>query len=222
MKDDEPRPVEPRVLISPSFEASKLDNPTIDDLIDVLEDRVKGWLLDRARAEIDAPNGELAAVSLLLAYFEGTWSFVQGEDSKGKSQVFFRAAFAHVFSPSKVAPELLDRIGGLMYVDARCGLFHDGMVRDHIYVTRQLPQGAPMLVSYSREKTAPPDAIELESIIIDSLQFYRYIEGHFGKYISKLRDPSETVLRANLERMAREKWRIGQAQRTVLLAPGMY
>jgi hypothetical protein len=44
-------------MISPHFEDKKLDNPTLEDLIDVFEDRIRSWLLEPARALLQTQHG---------------------------------------------------------------------------------------------------------------------------------------------------------------------
>jgi hypothetical protein len=85
-------PLESR--ISPNFSDEKYRTESLDDLIDVFEDRLKYWLLVPAKASSLAG---LAALSLLLGYFEPHAIYRKGEDSKGQSKAFFRAGFAEVF-----------------------------------------------------------------------------------------------------------------------------
>jgi hypothetical protein len=83
--------------ISPNFSEEKLKSGLLDDLIDVFEDRLRNWLLAPAKALLNVPFGELAALSLLLGYFEPCAIYRKGEDSKGQSKAFFRAGFVEVF-----------------------------------------------------------------------------------------------------------------------------
>lgn len=211
-------PGDPLVMISPGYEASKLDNATTDDLIDVFEDRLSHWLIERAYAEIGTKNGEVAALSLLLSYFEATWSFISGGDSTGRSRVFFCRGFVVVFLSSKIDREVLARIAALLYKDARCGLFHNGMFREGIYLGK-LPNGAPLSATWSNAKGASANQIKIESLLIDLGEFCRYVEGHFKKYLEILRDPSQTAARDAFTRGARINWKLGQPPPVVILPP---
>ena len=58
-------------FISPSFGPEKLESPTYEDLIDVFEDRMLNWFLLPAARLLEIPNCQIAAVVLLITYFEG-------------------------------------------------------------------------------------------------------------------------------------------------------
>lgn len=47
-----------QVNISPNFSSEKLQNPTIEDLIDVFEDRMRFWLLEPAKVLAPNPHGK--------------------------------------------------------------------------------------------------------------------------------------------------------------------
>src|SRR5436305_3083361 len=118
-----------QTLISPHYLQNKLKDPAIEDLIDVLEDRVKFWLLEPAKLLSYHAFGQVAGLALLLSYFEGIWIYVQGRDSRDRSRAFFKDAFIDVFRSGGLTPELLGRVAEVLYEDARCGFFHDGMFR---------------------------------------------------------------------------------------------
>jgi hypothetical protein len=57
-------PVDSR--ISPHFSDEKYKTGSLEDLIDVFEDRVRFWLLTPAKGLLDVQFGNVAALSLLL------------------------------------------------------------------------------------------------------------------------------------------------------------
>jgi len=71
-----------RNYISPNFTWEKLENPSFDDLVDVFEDRLRNWLLEPAKSLLQLPHGFVAAISLLLTYFESIQTYISGQDSK--------------------------------------------------------------------------------------------------------------------------------------------
>jgi hypothetical protein len=121
------------ISISPSFRDSKLDSPSTDDVIDVYEDRVRNWLLAPAKVLLEQEHGGPAAFCILLTYFEGACSYARCQSSKNRSKEFFSRGFVDVFKSSNVPETLLLRVGDLLYSDARCGFFHDGMFRERVY-----------------------------------------------------------------------------------------
>jgi len=159
---------EMETFISRNFKQEKLDDPEIDDLIDVLKDRVLNWLLEPARKLIAEKDGCFGALCLLLTYFEGVWTYLSGTDSKGKSKQYFRNAFLDVFSSSEYPPDLLRRVADTMYEDARCGFFHDGMLRDRIFLT-ELNQ-IDMLITLPRKPDGKVDINgQIKSILIEKM-----------------------------------------------------
>jgi hypothetical protein len=204
----------PTALISPHFGHLKLQNPTIDDLVDVLEDRVRSWVLEPAKKLALGPIEQYAALCLLLTYFEGVWIYIQGEDSKKHSQKFFEAAFVEVFRGGGVTERMLQRIAEVLYQDARCGFFHDGMFRERIFFGK--PKGVMHATLPLANGVIDENGL-IESVVIDVEDFYRYVEGHFRVLVSRLRDSSKTDLRANFHKMCREKWKYEGEPRAIAL-----
>ena len=185
-----------RTYISPSFTEDKLENPTCDDLIDVFEDRIKNWVIEPAKCLVADETFQVAGICLLLTYFEGTWPYIQVEESKGKSERFFIEAFVDVFRPSGFSVEVMKKVARTLYGDAICGFFHDGMFRDHIFFKR-LDKGELYITEYNKK---------IESIVVDSSRFCKAIERHFAKLIANLRDPSCVKQRTTFQKMCRSRW----------------
>lgn len=181
-------------MISPRFPPVKLESGSVDDRIDVYEDRLQGWFFDPARALLTVPGAGIMILQLCLGYFEGYWIYRSGEDSKRRSKEFFRHAFKEIFShlvivdpPDLNVPnDIMETLANLHYEDGRCGLFHDGMLRGAIFVG---PGSAP--VSATIEKSTG----RVAGILINPEMFLDEIETHSDQYIACLRDPSNTDLR---------------------------
>lgn len=60
---------EPKAMISPHFSAEKLSDPTVEDLVDIFEDRVKFWLLAPAGDLMARSASQVAGFGMLLSYF---------------------------------------------------------------------------------------------------------------------------------------------------------
>jgi hypothetical protein len=80
-------------FISPNFGAEKLESASYEDLVDVFEDRMRHWFLNPAERLIGMPHCQIAAVALLISYFEGIAIYLSGKDSKNRSFEFFANAF---------------------------------------------------------------------------------------------------------------------------------
>jgi len=173
------------MMISPSYPDTKFDNPSLDDLIDVFEDRVRLWVLHPAKDLFDTQHGQIAGFCLALTYFEGIWSYIEGRGSQGRSKAFFENGFVDVFQTSNLKEKLLRRVAGILYSDARCGFFHDGMFRERIYFT-SLSQGE-MLVTLPKKQGQVDEDGQIQSLLIDPRSFFSAVERHFDRFISSLR-----------------------------------
>lgn len=192
-------------FISPNYTQEKLYNPSIDDLVDILKDRVLNWLLEPAKILIEKKDGYFGALCLLLTYFEGIWTYVTGIDSEGKSKKYFSAAFLDVFNSPDQNTDLLKRVAKVLYEDGRCGFFHDGMLRNRIFLT-ELNQ-IDILITLPRKPNGKVDVEgQIKSILIDPKYFIAAIERHFIDYLLCLRNPLDKVKRENFLKIAKEKW----------------
>ncbi|WP_141247010.1 hypothetical protein [Halomonas salipaludis] len=68
--------------LSPKYDHSKLDNPTVDDLIDVFEDLWIGYVFSPVEMLLNNQYGHVAAATLLSSYFEAIESHYAGESSE--------------------------------------------------------------------------------------------------------------------------------------------
>lgn len=203
-------------LISPNYPQDKLKDPTLEDLIDVLEDRIKYWLLAPAELLSSHPYGQVAGLGLLIGYFEGIWIYIQGRDSRNRSKSFFKEAFVDVFRSGGLSPELLARVAEVLYEDARCGFFHDGLFRNRIFFGKNL--GGCLRVTLPLKHDGALDELgEIQSILLDVEAFYRFVEGHFGTLLTRLRNPDEVDLRNRFKEICRQKWEYEEDPR--VLAP---
>jgi len=156
--------------ISPHFGAEKLDNPSVDDVIDVFEDRVVHWLLEPAGSVLlQSQFGDPASTCLALTYFESIRVYSTGTKSAGQSKAFFVAGFLDVFRGTGIDQELLGRVAEILYADARCGFFHDGLFRQRIFFQRK--PGAAIEITVPMAEGRPDPSGEIQSILIDAREF---------------------------------------------------
>ena len=186
--------------LSPSFTSEKLRgaDDTIENRIDVYEDRVRGWLLGWAEylnsVKIDdRQHAGFAVLHLSLAYFEAFAIFLRGrEPSRGKSAEFFRAGLLEVF------PELRDDVHRdsilqILWEDGRSGLFHRGIARKRIRLRDDL----------ERAFRFEADEGEGRVLVCRHSLVWRLL-AHFDRYVGRLRNPEEAALRGRFE----AAWRI--------------
>ncbi len=106
-----------------------------------------------------------------------------------------------------ITPDLLARVADIMYEDGRCGLFHDGMSRKRIIMTRA---SAPISVSVHKQTG------DISVIAIDAEKFLSAIGVHLERYLRDLRDPSNIELPEKFMRA----WKLKTPTDPLLRPPG--
>lgn len=200
-------------FISPTFTHEKLDSPSYEDLIDVFEDRTRNWFFLPASKLLDMPHCEIAAVGLMISYFEGIEIYLTGEDSKDKSAEFFARGFGKVFTIQNQDPEFPRKIAAAIYGQARCGFAHDGMFRNRVFFSRIRCE--PILVTWPKKNGIFDLSGDVESIIISPPRFYESIENHFNNYVKKLRDATDAEAKRAFENATALKWGLGEPDRVI-------
>jgi hypothetical protein len=200
-------------FISPNFDGEKLNSPSYEDLVDVFEDRMRNWFLLPARNLLELPHCQIAAVALLISYFEGIEIYLTGEDSKNKSAEFFAKGLLKVFDIEKNGAHLSKEITDAIYSQARCGFGHDGMFRNRVFFS-DIPS-KPILVTWSKTNGEFDTSGKVESIIINPSRFFESIRVHFDGYVSKLREGYDQVLKQSFEDAVKLKWGLDEKDRVI-------
>jgi hypothetical protein len=200
-------------FVSPSYSYEKLEAPTYDDLVDVFEDAMRNWFLVPALHLLKLPHGEVAAVALLVGYFEGIEIYCTGEDSKNQSAKFFANGFARVFAIEEDGREIAKAIAAAIYGQVRCGFAHDCMFRNRVFFNRA-PSKA-MLVTWPKKDGAYDHSGEIESIVINPDRFHECVLIHFDNYIAKLRSATDLKLKDAFERAMALKWALNERERFI-------
>jgi hypothetical protein len=190
----------PDVSISPHFGADKLDAPDTEDLVDVFEDRIVFWVLAPSKELLRTEFGGLAAFALLLSYFEGFWAYSTGQTSKGHSKEFFVEGFVDVFRRSRLPEVALRTVADALYVDARCGFFHDGMYRGRMYFAAT---GHDLLITLPRENGVINLLGQVQSVVVDPARCVAAVETHLSSFTSRLRNPANSSQRNRFVRAFR-------------------
>jgi hypothetical protein len=179
------------MMISPSYPNTKLDEPSVADLIDVFEDRIRLWVLAPAQRLLEMRHGQAAGFGLALSYIEGIWSYIEGGSPRWPKE-FFSKAFVDVFRATEVKEVLLLRIAAML-ADARWGFLHDAMLRDRISFA-SLPQGEMLVTLPTREGRIDEEG-DVQSLIIDPDRFHSAVERHFDQFVAVIRDSNNAEAR---------------------------
>lgn len=205
------------VKISPNFEHAKLDSGSIEDLIDVFEDRVRHWLLEPTKSLLKTQHGDIAALCLILTYFEGITIYLKGKDSQNNSKVFFREGFLEVMKVSGIDDVLLGRVADVIYSDARCGFVHDGCFRSKIFVSPDASHD--ILITLPKKNGIVDRHGNIQSIIINPNRVLSAVENHFENVLQSLRNKAESEARSNFLTACKIKWTLDEPPVIIGLDP---
>lgn len=191
--------------ISPSYNFSKLKSGLIADKIDVFADQIEGFILAHART-LASPvypghdTAGFAVLTLLSSYFEMIASFIKGQSSVKQSAAFFSFGFLNVFSEfegqaiaygATDPAKQLDRLAREFYKEIRCALYHEALTSGGVIVDPTAQQ----TVQFTVEKATG----DIRQLWVNPFKVVHRVETHFKEYLAKLRNPSETALRAAFE-----------------------
>jgi hypothetical protein len=199
-------------FISPNLSHEKLESATHEDLVDVFEDRMRNWFLMPVERLLEIPHCQIAAVALLMAYFEGIAIYLSGKDSKNRSFEFFEKGFSKVFPiqhEDKNAPKVIRRA---IYNQVRCGFAHDGMFRNRVFFS-DVPS-KPIIISFPKENGAL-NTTQIESIVINPGLFFESIKNHFEDYLKNLRAGTDATIKQSFETIVKLKWALDETDRAI-------
>jgi hypothetical protein len=155
-------------FVSPRFDHSKLENPSLADLIDVFEDSWRGYVFTPAEMLLKHPVGNVAAMTLVTSYFEAIWVYLSGEDSERRSREFFVNGFQRCFSANTAGIEIAAKE---IYKHIRCGLAHTGMLNRKVNFSRVGVHA--FYLTYPKNPDGPLNMnAPVASIVVNPLRMY--------------------------------------------------
>lgn len=119
-----------RAIAIDEKERVNLDPNNIDDKIYIYERQVKKWFLEKANRLVKGKNNGFIILLICLSYLEGVEQYIRGQSSNRQSKEFFRYSMHRIY-PNRFQDNELDNL----YSEARCGLFHNGMVSGKILIS---------------------------------------------------------------------------------------
>lgn len=116
---------------------NNLDPRNINDKIAIYERQVNDWFLNPATNLVNyrSRNKGFIILMICLSYLEGIEQYRRGETSEGNSRRFFISALNRIY-PNQFSNTQLQSF----YSQARCGLFHNGMVQGKIIINNGFSQ----------------------------------------------------------------------------------
>ena len=161
-------------------------------------------MLNPAQQLLENENSRIAAVGILINYFEGIEIYLSGKDSKGQSYKFFRRGFEKVFTFEDLSVKDKKQASKALYEQARCGFSHDGMFRNRVLFS-DLNKNA-LLITWPKKDGKFIYTKGVESIVINPIQFYEAIEIHFESYLKALKKMQEEKIVKAFKDAVDQKW----------------
>lgn len=169
----------------------KTFNQDLDGKIRIYEDRVRGWFFDFAKILLKEKHADFVVLMICTSYIEGNQQFREGKSSKtGKSGKIIKRALKTIFEIPKEKEWAIEKF----VTEVRHGLFHDGMTRKDIVLSRVSP--SPFSIKIGTKNT----------ISINPILFFWAMEEDFKEYINDLKNPNNKVLRGKFERHWNERY----------------
>ena len=138
--------------------------------------------LNRASKLANGNNNGFIILMIATSYIEGVQQYINGQTSYNNSTGVFREAMRRIFQLNKSDEVLND-----FYVQVRCGLFHTGMTRNKVIISRDYEQ----IIDFS----------EYNTIKINPKLFLKVVKNDFNRYIKLLKNLNNNLERNNFDSM---------------------
>ncbi len=161
----------------------RLNPKDINHKIIIYEREVEEWFLNPA-TELITQNGfnnSFVVLMICMAYIEGVEQYKTGVESNRRSEECFKDSIKRLY-PNKFQ----DRDLGAFYKKARCGLFHNGMVKGGVVFSNDFDE--PIKLENNGE-----------TVRVNPTQLLEDIKDDFRKYINELKGTSNTANQDNLK-----------------------
>ncbi len=177
------------IAISPHYRDTDFPSTwSLDQKIQIFEDRIQGWQLDIAQLCGDSsPHAGFAVLSIVFSYFEMIAKFQDGYIKNDRSKTYFKKGLYNVFQNiSNTTPGMREKLLNKLYEDVRCGLYHAGRTGPNIELSGNF--------SFPIAFISPPDKVQ-----INPHRLVPALVQHFKSYILQLRVVTNIDLRQNFE-----------------------
>jgi hypothetical protein len=170
-------------------------HPTIDQKIEIFNERVLGWQIDVAedmsRQYFDAlfandikkpmRHSGFAVISVIFSYFETIAQYLQGASSHCQSAAFFEYGFRDVYPASCFQGYQIRNV----YANIRCGMYHSGLTRPGVNIS---------------EGHQPTFRFDMnDRLLVNPFTLVVDVKQHFVAYVTRLRGGLDADLRQRFE-----------------------
>lgn len=168
--------------ISPKFTTATFGaSPSLDQKIEVFEDRELGWRFNVAEAMEAIYGAGYAIIAVVFSYFEMFEQYAAGQTSKAGSKVAFRDGYRRIYPSSTLLDAQIDSV----YDRVRCGMYHNGYTKFGTMISGDYPEAV---------------TVDSGTVKINPHRLLDDLQTHFGGYIATLKEAANTAERANFEK----------------------
>lgn len=173
------------VVIDERNSHKRLNPNDLDDKIEIYEREVEEWFLNPASSLLsqDSFGNSFIVLMVCMSYIEGVEQYRTGIESTRRSKECFVDSFKRLY-PNEYRDDHLKRL----YDKARCGLFHNGMVKGGVIFNNAFQRPIEFQDNGETIKVNP------KKLLYD-------IKDDFERYINELKTPDSKSLRGNFDRM---------------------
>jgi len=157
----------------------RLNPNNLDDKIKIYEREVNEWFINPAQQSLRDNSflNSYLALMICMSYVEGVEQYRQGSHSRNKSKRFFINSINRIF-PDQFSSRNIEQL----YVEVRCGLFHNGMSNGSMIFDNEYP-----------------DSIKFENnkklIRVNPSKLLLHIQNDFQQFIAELKIQTNTEIR---------------------------
>jgi hypothetical protein len=153
----------------------------------VYEDRVVGWFFDFGEMLKSEDNAGFAVLQIAVAQIEGMEQYRRGETSKNKSEDFLCKGLRRIFPLEQWDDSWFNQF----YTAVRCGLFHDGMTRRGVGISKDFPEA----LVYDEDR---------QQVLVNPNSFLDAVRSDFEQYLVDLKDPANSELRESFWKLTKQ------------------
>jgi hypothetical protein len=105
---------------------------------DIAKKMLDGWKAEDGKDMPGVPHSGYAAMDVMFSYFEPLAKHRDGyldPNDIRKSGVYFKKGVKNVFGFGGHAPDVVDKLLGILWTGIRCGLYHSGQTKKGVLIS---------------------------------------------------------------------------------------
>lgn len=141
-------------------------------------------------------NMGISMFILELVFFEAHGQYLQGKESKGRSEEAFKEGFkrllTYLIENKKLNKSAINIIDAKLYHKIRCGLFHSGFIKNGFLVDS---------LAKNEKDGEPFYRGEYDGWLVNPWCLIKCLKDYFDDYIKELKEGTNQTLKCNFDKM---------------------